>query len=269
MATSTAAAQSPAACQPDTRGAVDFAACVRVAAPGSPERSLSLLNLGTQAFLQQDYASAVRYYDAAVPAGQKVFSDVRFHAFRGAAYERVGRLSDAAEDADVVARMIAGAGGAGTGQIPPQIEEEALAHALPILKRAGNRGYTPALARFSSIPASDWISHANRAAVLTELEEFEGALAANDKAMSLAGDHPQVLNTACYLKAKVNRVAEGLGDCQRAVAAAPEVAAIRDSYATALAALGRCREAEQQMSEARRLDPASVTYRRRLACAGS
>ena len=46
----------------------------------------------------------------------------------------------------------------------------------------------------------------------------------------------------------------------------PDEPAFRHSYATALALVGRCAEAEAEMTTARRLDPAAVSFREPLAC---
>jgi Flp pilus assembly protein TadD len=255
----------PAACREDAQGQVDFRACAEVAPKGSPLRSLSLINLATAAYVQNDYATAVRLYDEAVPPGQKVYSDASFHAFRGAAYEKVGRSREALEDARTALTLIRS-----PPENPqlrsPRDPEEILPNILPILKRASDPEFAGALTMYQAIPARDWISHANRAGVLQELGDLPGALAANGQAMKLQPDHPAVLNNACYMLALARRPAEGLPYCERAVAAAPDVAAVRHSYATALAALGRCAAAEAEMATARRIDGVSQAYREKLDC---
>jgi len=258
---------TPTACRPDGQGRVDYAACVAVARPGSPERSLALINLGTQAFLQNDFATAVRRYDEAVLPGQKLYSDAIFHAFRGAAYQRVGRKTEALENARTALAVLRGQRFPGVSY-PKQAEdpENVLPYILPILKEGQDPEYTSALAAYRGLPAKDWISYANRSAVLTELDDLDGAAAANAQAMKLEPNHPMVLNNACVLDTKRGRPTEALPYCTRAVAAAPDVAAVHDSRADALAALGRCAEAAGELQTARRLDPASKTYQRELAC---
>jgi predicted Zn-dependent protease len=64
----------------------------------------------------------------------------------------------------------------------------------------------------------------------------------------------------------MNRASEALPQCKTAVDLAPEHAALRDSYADALAALGRCKEAQSELATARRLDPAATIYQRTLIC---
>lgn len=262
-----AQSQISPACRPDADGRVDFQACADAAPVGSPERGLSLINLATLAFLAQDYAKAVQLYDEAVPPGQKLYSDIRLHAYRGAAYFRVGRTDEAAADARVVLRLLSGERLPGfPAQQPPYDPVEVLGRVLEILKQVEDPGYPAALARFRALPARDWVDHANRAGALAQLEDFEGALLSNAEALRAAPDHPQVLNNACYLLASMARAVEGLPYCERAVAAAPEVAAIRHSYATALAGAGQCARAHAELAEARRLDPVSVVFRSRIAC---
>jgi tetratricopeptide (TPR) repeat protein len=264
---SPALAQPIAACGPDAGGAIDFQACADAAPRGSPERGLSLVNLGTQALLRQDYATAAKLYDEAVPPGQQLFSDIRLHAYRGEAYARVGRDAEALGDAKIVLRLLSGERLPGfPAQQPPYDRVEVLGRVLPILKKANDPGYPAALSQFKASPAADWYDYANRAATLTTVGDIEGALAANAQALSAAPNEPAVLNNGCYLFAKAGRPAEGLPHCEKAVATAPQVAAVRESYATALEALGRCGEAQKQLDEARRLDPVSVAYQRKLAC---
>jgi tetratricopeptide (TPR) repeat protein len=112
------------------------------------------------------------------------------------------------------------------------------------------------------------VSVANRAAVLQQLDDLPGAVAAMTEALKLApADQPMVLNSACYILALAGRPTEGLPYCEHALALAPDIAAIHDSYAAALERLNRCTEAQAQLAEARRLDPTSPDYRR-TACAG-
>ncbi|MCR5878439.1 tetratricopeptide repeat protein [Phenylobacterium sp. J367] len=234
---------------------------------GSPERSLALINLGTRAVLRQDYAAAIGFYDAAVPPGDSIYSDPMFHAFRADAYAHVGRREEALADARIALRQM-------NGETFPGVPVNSLAHdpdnvlprILPILKAASDPGFDKAMRAYLALPARDWISHANRASVLADLGDYEAAAAESAKALAIEPNHPGLLNNVCYMQAKAGRPADGLPYCERAIAAAPDFAGLRDSYATALAGLGRCREAEVQMAEARRLDPVSIEYRRTLAC---
>lgn len=263
---------APDLCRPDARGRVDFQACADAAIPGSAERSLALINLATQAFLAGDYAKAVRLYDEALPpGGRRIYSDATFHAYRAAAYDHVGRTAEALDNARTSLAIMRHEKLEGMPDLPAEATrntdpEALLPHILPILKRGGDPGYAAALVQYRALPATDWISYSNRAAALNELGDVPGALAANREALKLAPDHPGPLNNACYILAGAGRAAEGLPFCERAVKAAPGVAAVHDSYATALSALGRCKDAEAELALARKLDPSSVDYQRALAC---
>ncbi len=269
---STAGAAEPttiAACQENAQGQIDYERCVRDAPKGSIERVFGLINLGTQAFVKGDHAGAVRFYDEAAAGrrGDQLSSDASFHAYRASAYEHVGRFDEALKDAKLSLAMLRAA----EADRPPAPAaaydpEVLLPYILPILKRVGDPDYEAALAVYRALPAKDWISMANRTAVLMEVGDLDGAFIADAETRRLAPDHPAVLNNACYLRVKAGRAQEGLPFCRRALDAAPDVAAIHDSHASALAALGRCREAETALATARRLDPSAAEYQRPLDC---
>ena len=252
----------PAACQPDAQRRGDYKACADAAPKGSPVRALALINLGSEAVMAQNYEAAVRYYDEAIPPGQKVYSDASFHAFRGQAYDQVGRKAEALTDARTALTLLDRPIGAGR----PADPESVLTYVLPILDGARAPEFEPALRRYLALPARDWITYANRAAVLAELGRYPEALAANAEAMKSEPGHPVLLNTDCVILTKSGRAAEALSSCQKAVELAPEVPAVHDSQADAFAALGRCDDAKAALAVARRLDPASTVYQRTLAC---
>lgn len=262
-AASPAAAQT-AACRPDASGQVNYQACADAAPKGSPDRGLALINLGTQAYGRRDFATAVRLYDEAQPAnGLMMVSDAAFHAFRADAYSHVGRDADALKDAKISLQVLGGKFNAAARPVDPEMVYERV---LPILKAANDPNFAPALAAYLATPARDWISYANRAGVLGKMGDAEGAVAANAEAMKAQPEHPAILNNACYFLAKAGRPAEALPYCERAVTAAPEMAPIHDSYAVALAGLGRCDEALARRATAQRLDPSSAEYKTTLAC---
>lgn len=269
------APDDPPACQLDHTGNVDFEACAGAAAPGSPARRLSLINLGSQAYRRGDVAAAVRYYDEAEAGGQRVYADAEFHALRADAYRRVGRDEAALEDARLAYALVTHA--PPPGLTPPDLwaklvaapadRELVYALILPILKAGGDPHFSVALTTFNALPAADWISYANRAALLMELGDLPNALDMNAHALALNPDHPQVLNSQCYILALAHRGAEALPYCQKAVSTAPNVAAVHDSYAAALADAGQCTQADAERAQARRLDPVSVEYSKPLVCA--
>jgi Flp pilus assembly protein TadD len=260
---------------PQCRNAADVAgwqACLNALAPDSPWRALPLINLGSDAFMREDYAAAVRYYDQArPPAGQELHSDIIFHTFRGVSYWRVGRREEAQRDADIVYRMLQrdpSLNMSAQDYFPAGLNPEIVyVYILPVLQAGDRQRFETALVAFRALPAAEgWGSYANRAAVLQEIGDLAGALEMSGRALAQAPNEPSVLNNHCYVLLRQGRAAEALPYCDRAVAAAPAVAAVRHSMAEVLAALGRCREGERELREARRLDPASVDYQQPLNC---
>lgn len=232
---------------------------------------MALINLGTDAYLRQDYAAAVRYYDEARPRGsQQLYSDVMFHAFRAAAYWHVERRDEAQADAAIALRMLRGDPTLPVDvrdYMPPNADREAVyTLILPVLQSGAPADFEAALTAYNEMPARDWYSYANRAAVLSELGQHQAALAAGEHALQLAPDEPAVLNNQCAILLELNRAADALPYCERAVVGAPDIAAVRDSMSDVFAALGRCAEAEREIAEARRLDPSSPNYARPIVC---
>lgn len=265
--------QPPPQCRYNAAGQVDYAACAAAAAPGTPWRILSLINLGTEAFLRGDYAAATRYYDDAQPTnGQTFYSDPSYHAYRAASLQQVGRGDEALVEARRSLAVLNN-----DPNLPEEIRrrfgqysvdrELLYALVLPVL-HASDAPETDALRReYVSMPARDWVSWANRAGVLEQVGDLPGALAASEQALRLEPNQPAVLNNHCYILTRAERAAEGLPYCERAVAGAPDVASVRHSLAVALAQLGRCEDAQGALAEARRLDPVSVEYAQPIACA--
>jgi hypothetical protein len=126
------AQETPAACRPDAQREIDYQACADAAPKGSPIRALALINLGSEAVMAQNFTAAVRFYDEAVPPGQKLAADAAFHAFRARAFDAVGRKEAAVEEArtalDALDRPVV----AGRGPDPDIV----LSYILPIFYRA-------------------------------------------------------------------------------------------------------------------------------------
>jgi tetratricopeptide (TPR) repeat protein len=263
--------EAPPQCRYNAAGQVDYEACLAVSPPGSPWRSLSLMNLATRAYMAADFATAVRYYDQAQPSdGSLMYSDAGYHAYYAATLHQVGRR----EDAIVQARYALGvlrnapelpeaARRFSATQVDPEVVYSAI---LPVLHAANDPQTESVMNAYLALPARDFVSWANRAAVMLEIGDLEGALRANNEAMRLSPSHPGVLNNQCYILVKLNRAGEALPHCLGALSGAPDIAAVRHSVASAYAALGRCREAEAELGEARRLDPVTEEYRTPIAC---
>jgi Flp pilus assembly protein TadD len=137
---------------------------------------------------------------------------------------------------------------------------------LPVLFAAHDPDARSVRDAYMALPAQDWVSWANRAGVLEQLDDLEGALRANAEALRLQPNHPGVQNNQCYILTRAGRAQEGIPYCEAALRGAPNVASVHHSYASALASAGLCERARQALAEARRLDPASVEYQHEIAC---
>ncbi len=250
---------------------VSWEACAEAAQEGTPTYSLAMINLGTEAYSRGDLTGALRFYDKAEIPGQAMTSDVVFHTLRGDARRYGGRMEEARADAAIAWGFL-------DGRPPPDTPADALGPfnddlralilsiLLPILQDGDPGAFQKARAMYLALPATDWEALSRRAGALSEVGEYEAAVAASKGALDLQPTDPLTQNNHCYALVAAGRAAEGVTYCERAVAGRPEVAPMRHSYAAALAALGRCADAEAQMAEARRLDPAAALYREPLTC---
>ncbi len=254
----------PPECEWGPQG-VALEACVNAAQPGTPWYALAHMNLGSRAAMQGDYATAVLHFDAAQPPGSQIESDSMFHAIRGNAYHRVGRSEEALADARLASEILAGRGRWPAEEANPD-PDTAYALILPILYEAEDPAFETVLGAYLANPSRDLMVMANRAVTLLTLERYDEALQANAVALELGPNEPAVLNSQCYILTLMHRAAEGLPFCERAIALVPDVAPVRHSLAAALAGVGRCDEAEAELAQARRLDPAPAIYREPIPC---
>lgn len=255
----------PRECQWTSAANVDYQACADATAPGDPWHSLAQINLGTQAALSGDNEAAVQHYDAARISGQEITSDSVFHGLRGRAYDLVGRTDEGLDDARTAARLLSGElsiPGENTNPAP----DFAYALILPLLYKAEDPLFRPALAAYLELPVDQPDEIAMRAGVLTDIGQYAEARQASDRALELLPDDPYVMNTHCYLLSLTGHAAEGVPYCESAAALAPDLAPVRHSLATALAGAGRCEESAAALAEARRLEPSSVLYRQTIPC---
>ena len=263
----------PLACRPQPGRGVDYLRCANAVEPGSAAHRWALINLASQAVQANDFPTAVRRYDEAAAGGQSLISDPLFHAYRGTAFAHVGRDEEALADARLALSML---DGSYAWQHPGMAEnaagvdrETVLLLILPILHEAEDPGAASALAMLEAMPINDWVSSVNRAGMAVTIGRPEEALRMNAVALAQRPPHPAALNNQCMILTALNRAAEGVGYCERAVAAAPQIGAVHDSLADALVALGRCEEAEAALQNARRLDPSSAHYQRTLTCSST
>jgi len=261
----------PAPCERDAKGQVDYVACARAAPRGSQVRIWALINLGSQAVMRQDYVAAVQYYDEATPPGRAIHSDAAFHALRAEAYFHVGRKAEAFADAHAAALILTDHPDA-PADIRARADrygwdpEMAYGLILHILKEAQDPLFKAASARFAALPERGWQSFATRAVVFEKLGELDSALQLSSRALAAQPENPMVLNNHCYILVRNRRAEDALVHCRRAVELLPDTAAVRHSYASALAAAGKCDEARDALAMARRLDPVSATYKEDIAC---
>lgn len=251
---------------------VDWQACADASGTGTPGYSLAMINLGTQAYLAGDYAAALMHYDKAAIPGQTISSDVIFHTFRGDTYRHAGRMEAAREDARWAWMFLKGqppveTQGRDLRPIDDNLRLFVLSIILPILKDGDPAILDEARRMFVGIAAPDAAAMSNRAAVLMDLGDFPAAIAESKRAVDLEPGDPGFQNNHCYILTEAGQPGAGLPYCERAVALVPEIGAVRHSYATALAGLGRCADAERQLAEARRLNPDSALYREPMVCA--
>ncbi|HYD87235.1 MAG TPA: hypothetical protein VEA80_07160 [Vitreimonas sp.] len=264
--------EPPPQCRYNAAGQIDYQACLDAARDGSPWQMLSLINLGTQAYNNADFPRAAAYYDRAQPRdGGMMYSDPLYHANYAATLYQVGRSADALVQARMALAVLHNA-----PEVPEAVRNSVGAHPvdrdlvyagiLPVLHAGNDPQAETAMAEYLALPAQDWVSWANRAAVMLEIGDYPAALRANERALQMEAAHPAVQNNQCYILVKLERAGDALAYCERARAGAPDVAAVRHSVASAYAALGRCADAEREMSEARRLDAVSPEYREAMAC---
>lgn len=265
----------PRACNANLTAQFSWRACYAASDEGSLIRVLAALNVASEAYLERDYAEAVRLFDEVdvILDGEDLWPDPWLDAFRADAYQHVGRDKDALERAAsswtaLRDEAAAGAALAESGLEPLSDEDtgNVLTLILPVLKKGGHPAFAPALAAFRALPVTGWADQARRAGVLEQLGDFDGALAASNEALKAQPGDPGLENNHCYILTRAGRPAEALPFCERAVAGLPEAAYARHSLAATLAGLGRCEDSAAELAEAARLDPSSALYRQPIAC---
>jgi tetratricopeptide (TPR) repeat protein len=252
----------------DQRG--DWQACADAATVGSPMHVLANMNLGTQAFLKNNYQAAVRFYDQTFVPGKTIISDAFHQAFRAATLDRVGRVDQALVDARVVlADLDKGQLAPGQRNDRPLTDKDRrilYAAILPALKHGDAPELEKAVEAFVALPTISSMEAGGRAGTLTNIGRYKDALPFSESALKEHPDEPMVLNNHCYLLALMGDGAAAVPYCERALARAPGMPSIHDSLAVALSAAGRCAEAVNERKQAAAIDPASVEYQKPLAC---
>ena len=258
----------PEACRAQPEGMVDYKACFDSSEPKSAPWLWAAINLGTQAFVQDDFEGAAHYYDLSEPDNSSTMSDIVLHAHRSYVFRRLGRLDDALNDARIAMNMIEANRFDLRGHpLNEPTKLYVLTHIVQSYYESGDEDYPKVLRSFLSMPAVDEIDLANKAAVLTEIGEYEAAVVLSEELVDAMPNSAGVQNNHCYLLSLTKRPADALAFCERAVELAPENAATQHSFASVLASLGRCREADVALQAAHTLEPSAVLYEQKLSCA--
>lgn len=251
----------PAACQEQP---VDWAACAAAAETGSPLQYMAYMHLGTQAFMRQDFDTAVAFYD--LTEGQSIMSDAFFHAYRAGAYRRVGRGEESAANAALAWRWLqSDTSGPEYGAWTDDERDHVLVYLIKPMFEYGVDGADDALAMYLSLPIDDWIAAVNRAGTLTDIGQYDAALANSEAALAMQPGHPAVQNNHCYILTLVGRAEEALGYCERAFAMLAN-ATVHSTYSRALAAVGRCEESEVQRASGLALAPSLQSLAEPFPC---
>jgi tetratricopeptide (TPR) repeat protein len=247
-----------------------WAECAAAAEPGSPVHMIANMNLGTQAFMERDFEAASRYYDNTLVDDRMSYSDAFLHAYRGLTYHKVGRTDDAMRDVTQVLHLIELDRADMRGRPLTDGGRKLLYMTIiEVLHDVEAPELGDAVDAYLALPVESWKDSLNRAAVLSDVEEYEAALPFSEAALEDQPDMPMLLSNHCSLLGNLGRADEALSYCERAVAAEPNEAAFHDNLAGALSRLGRCEEALTEQSRAIELSPAHVGYKEPLDCTPS
>lgn len=257
----------PEACKAQSGGMVDYKACFDSSEPKSGPWLWAAINLGTQAFVQNDFEGAAYYYDLSELDNSSTMSDIVLHAHRSYVFRRLGRLDDALNDARFAMNMIEANRFDLRGHpLDEPTKLYVLTHIVQSYYESGDEDYPKVLRIFLNTPATDEFDLANQAAVLTEVGEYEAAISLSEELVDAMPNSAGVQNNHCYLLSLTKKPAEALPFCERAVELAQENAAVRHSFASVLASLGRCQEAAIALQVAHTLEPSAVLYDQELTC---
>ncbi len=261
----------PAECQLALEGKGMWQECLDISAEGHPIKHLAHMNIATTAFKSYEFEKAARHYDLSVPKDGYSQSDIFLHTYRAASFLRVGRIEDANSDALIVNELLE----ANNFGIPNNIELtkemrkivlEVHLQTLFELKHEQSDTY---FSEYLNFPVSSFYDLVNRAALLTEVEEYQAAKPYSEKAVSLAAGQDfeaGVLNNHCYLLASMNEGEEAVEFCEKAIELSPNIAGFYHSYSSALVVMGDCKAAQNAMKTAAELEPSTVKFQRKVEC---
>lgn len=259
----------PQSCLDALETPAKWVACALEADPGSEESLLAYSNLGAQAFFNQDFESAGRYFDMSTPSdGGESYLDTFAHALRASTYWRVGEDKKAQTHAKFAYNWIE------KNQIGPlkdtpfsnDLLEPVLEVLVPVMTYLSMPEAGEALARYQSLPLTSLTTASRRAGVLSSVGAYDAALVYSARAVSGQPDNPVYLINHCNLLTKMDLPETAISFCTSAVEIEPENAEFRFTKALTLAALHQCDAAWTEQSKARTLDPGYPLFEEELPC---
>lgn len=255
------------AIQNEAEGPGRWKACFDVAEPQSNLWLLSVINLGTAAFWEEDFETAAHYYRLSVTDETTLLSDVVLHAHRGMVFHRTGDFQLAKQDVQIAWTHVKnGKYGMGNKALEQDGQFYVLSLILQPMKETGAENFEEALGFYKAMTTETIFDRANRAAVLSNVGDIEAAIIESQAVIDLGFDDPGVYNNHCDMLTRAGRPAEALPFCEMAIAARDDFAPIYHTLAITLAGVGRCDEAETALETARKLEPSVVIYNDPLEC---
>lgn len=243
--------------------------CATEADPGSEASMLAYSNIGGQAYFNEDYQSAARFFDLSTPAdGGADQLDAYAHALRASTYWRVGEDSKARNHAKFSYRWIKEGKLGGKTQIifDDELLEPVLEVLVPVTAHLDTPEANDVLQKYQSLPISSLMDAARRAGVLSNIEEFDAALIYSAKVVSGQPDNPIFLSSHCLLLTRMGLAEKGLPFCEAALEKSPKNANIHFNKAIAYVMLGQCQAAWDAQTKAQQLAPKHPLFDDILQC---
>jgi tetratricopeptide (TPR) repeat protein len=225
-------------------------------------RGFAHINLGTMAYFENDFSKAASHYDAAILPGKSISSDIFFHAWRAATYDRVGRPADGLEDAKKVYWALKG------NEIEGNVAQKAVMEAvLPLLFEEGETEMLDGLLHFyAATEDAGIIDLSNKVAIFSQVGRPDAAMPFLVKLVEMEPENPVVLNNYCYTMAENGKSEQALPYCEKANRLQPDTAFILHSLAFVLAKTGQCDRSETFRKRAQALRPDDIDYQERVPC---
>ncbi len=243
--------------------------CAQQADPGTQASMLAYSNIGGQAYFNQDYQSAARFFDLSTPAdGGADQLDAYAHALRASTYWRVGEDTKARNHAEFAHRWIKEnkLGGNTDIELDEELLEPVLEVLVPVTAHLNTQNATDILKQYQALPISSLMDAARRAGVLSSIEEFDAALLYSAKVVSGQPDNPLFLSSHCLLLTRMGLAEQGLPFCKIALEQDDKNPNIHFNEALAYTSLGKCDEAWEAQTRAQKLAPRHPLFDNILEC---